>query len=97
MAASKAFFATNAGKFAEQQELIATPAHYLEPMLQVISGLELNGNASVLELGPGTGWLLPQLARFARNVTAVNCHPDRGKPDGNARSRAGGIQERTLT
>ena len=34
--------------------------------------MELKADASVVELGPGTGWLLPELARCAGHVTAVD-------------------------
>ena len=71
-AASVAFFADNASKFIEQQELIATPVQYLEPMLQLIDTQPLPEAASALELGTGTGWLLPHLARIAASVTAVD-------------------------
>ena len=71
-AASEAFFSSNTDKFAQQQELIATPDQYLEPMLQLVETLQLPDHVSALELGPGTGWLLPQLAHIADTVTAVD-------------------------
>jgi ArsR family transcriptional regulator len=70
-AASAAFFAANADRFPEQQELIAAPEQYRDALLQLIDGIGIDLDTA-LELGPGTGWLLPELAARARRVIAVD-------------------------
>jgi len=63
---SRSFFAEHAAKFAEQQELIAPPDQYKAQLLQILEHCS-GGQRKALELGPGEGWLLPELiARYAK-------------------------------
>lgn len=71
-AASRQFFALNAARFAEQQELIASFAEYGPATVQRAAELTPH-EATVLEIGPGTGELLPLLAqRFDRVIGLDN-------------------------
>ena len=73
---SIAFFKGNADRFREQQELIAPWADYSEITLQLLDRLEQDAFESIVEVGVGEGWLLPDLAGRARNVTALDLSPD---------------------
>ena len=73
---SREFFAANARKFAEQQELIAPPAHYRASLEQLLDSACPRAPGTVLELGPGEGWLLPRLARQAARVIAIDNSPE---------------------
>lgn len=73
---SREFFAANARKFAEQQELIAPPAHYCAALDQLLESACSRAPATALELGPGEGWLLPRLARLAQRVIAIDNSPE---------------------
>ena len=70
-AASKAFFAANSAKLNEHQELIATPTLYSESLLEIVDGTSAAKN-HWLELGPGQGWLLPEMARRCDRVSAID-------------------------
>ena len=69
---SIAFFNGNADRFREQQELIAPWVDYSEITLQLLDRLEGGTFDSIIEVGVGEGWLLPDLAKRARNVTALD-------------------------
>lgn len=72
-AASRAFFRNNAGKFREQQDLIASYPQYGEAVLATLDRYGPLGDKTVLEVGPGEGELLPGLSRrFARVVALDN-------------------------
>jgi len=72
-AASRAFFRVNAGKFREQQDLIASYPQYGEAVLATLDRYgPLNGKIA-LEIGPGEGELLPGLwHRFGRVIALDN-------------------------
>ena len=69
---SIAFFNGNADRFREQQELIAPWVDYSEITLQLLDRLEDGTFDSIIEVGVGEGWLLPDLAKRARSVTALD-------------------------
>ena len=69
---SIAFFNGNADRFREQQELIAPWVDYSEITLQLLDRLESGTFDSIIEVGVGEGWLLPDLAKRARSVTALD-------------------------
>ena len=73
---SVAFFKGNADRFREQQELIAPWADYSEITLQLLDRLEQDTFKSIIEVGVGEGWLLPDLSSRARNVTALDLSQD---------------------
>src|SRR5690606_7497662 len=68
-AASRDFFARAADKFQAQQDLIAGLPQYRDSVLALLDALGLAPEADALEVGPGDGGFLPELARrFARVV-----------------------------
>ncbi len=70
---SRDFFRKSAHKFREQQELIAAFDHYAEAVAQLIDQAPLPGRDLVLEVGPGDGAFLAELApRFKRVVALDN-------------------------
>ena len=73
---SREFFAANARKFAEQQELIAPPSHYRAALDQLLESACPGSPGTALELGPGEGWLLPRLSGLARRVIAIDNSPE---------------------
>lgn len=74
-AASGDFFARMADRFQAQQDLIAGLPQYRDSLLALLDSLNFPASASALEVGPGDGSFLPQLAqRFAR-VTALDNSP----------------------
>lgn len=75
-AASRDFFARMASSFQAQQDLIAGLPQYRDSLLSLLDSLSFAEGASALEIGPGDGSFLPELAcRFAR-VTAVDNSPE---------------------
>lgn len=73
---SLSFFNKNAAKFREKQGLIVEHQDYHGTLLGVIEGLGLDENATVLEVGPGEGQLLVQLAERFKNLTALDNSKD---------------------
>jgi len=74
-AVSRDFFSRMADKFQAQQDLIAGLPQYRDSLLTLLDALAFPATASALEVGPGDGALLPELAqRFAR-VTALDNSP----------------------
>jgi ArsR family transcriptional regulator len=69
--ASLAFFASNAGRFASQQELIAGFSEYGPASAQRAAALVPDAGTA-LEIGPGTGELLPLLAPYFRRVIGLD-------------------------
>lgn len=70
--ASQAFFQRSAQSFKEQQELIASLHQYQDSLAGLLDSQNFPDTATALEIGPGNGNLLPELAgRFAR-VTAID-------------------------
>lgn len=73
--ASQDFFARVADKFRAQQDLIAGLAQYRESLLSLLDKLSFGAEATALEVGPGDGGFLPELARRFRHVTALDNSP----------------------
>ena len=66
------FFARHAERFLEKQELVAEYAHYRETLHDLLDGLHLPATAQVMEVGPGEGQLLSELATAFTQVTALD-------------------------
>jgi len=66
------FFNRNADKFKEKQGLIVEHAHYAASMHDIIDGLSLPAATRVLEVGPGEGQLLTELAASFKHLTALD-------------------------
>ncbi|MCO8161695.1 metalloregulator ArsR/SmtB family transcription factor [Pseudomonas sp. 21LCFQ02] len=74
-AASQDFFARVADKFNAQQDLIAGLAQYRDSLLALLDKLVFAPQAKVLEVGPGDGSFLPDLAQRFAHVTAMDNSP----------------------
>lgn len=70
------FFNKNANKFREKQGLIVEHADYASSLHDLITGLALNEKAAVMEVGPGEGQLLTELAQGFKNLTALDNSKD---------------------
>lgn len=66
------FFNRNANKFKEKQGLIVEHLHYAASLHAVIDGLGLAASATVLEVGPGEGQLLVELAGNFDSLIALD-------------------------
>ncbi|RLA43855.1 MAG: ArsR family transcriptional regulator [Gammaproteobacteria bacterium] len=67
------FFRDNAHKFHQQQDLIASYAQYADTVAQILDNASLQQRHTVLEVGPGDGSFLLQLApRFDRVIALDN-------------------------
>ncbi|RMV77189.1 ArsR family transcriptional regulator [Pseudomonas caricapapayae] len=73
--ASQDFFARTAEKFRAQQDLIAGLAQYSESLLTLLDKLSFGAQGTALEVGPGDGGFLPELARRFRQVIAMDNSP----------------------
>ena len=71
-AASSDFFARMADSFQAQQDLIAGLPQYRDSLLTLLDSLSFPATASALEIGPGDGSFLPELASRFAQVTAVD-------------------------
>ncbi len=71
-AASEHFFSRMEEKFRAQQDLIAGLAQYRDSVLALLDKLSFDEQASALEIGPGDGAFLPDLARRFAQVTALD-------------------------
>lgn len=69
---SLSFFNRNADKFKEKQGLIVERSHYAATMHDLIEGLVLPATTHVLEVGPGEGGLLVELAAKFNRLTALD-------------------------
>jgi len=69
---SRAFFRDNSERLREQQELIASWEDYSNATLHLLERTDNLADASVLEIGPGDGSLLPALAERAGSVTGLD-------------------------
>ena len=74
-AASRDFFARSADKFQAQQDLIAGLPQYRDSVLALLDALAFGSDSTALEVGPGDGGFLPELARRFRQVTALDNSP----------------------
>jgi ubiquinone/menaquinone biosynthesis C-methylase UbiE/DNA-binding transcriptional ArsR family regulator len=70
--ASQQFFAENAHKFREQQDLIASYPVYAEHVIQLLNNTPLRNWSLALEIGPGEGEFLPVLAQKFSQVVALD-------------------------
>jgi DNA-binding transcriptional ArsR family regulator/precorrin-6B methylase 2 len=74
-AASEDFFSRMEEKFRAQQDLIAGLPQYRESLLALLDKLRFGRGATALEVGPGDGGFLPELARRFARVTAFDNSP----------------------
>ena len=74
-AASHDFFARMADNFQAQQDLIASLPQYRDSLLTLLDSLNFTAQATALEVGPGDGRFLPELARRFQQVTALDNSP----------------------
>ncbi|AZD18528.1 ArsR family transcriptional regulator [Pseudomonas chlororaphis] len=74
-AASQDFFSRVAEKFRAQQDLIAGLPQYRESVLALLDKLNFTDTATAIEVGPGDGSFLPELARRFARVTALDNSP----------------------
>ncbi|PNA01701.1 MULTISPECIES: metalloregulator ArsR/SmtB family transcription factor [unclassified Pseudomonas] len=74
-ATSQDFFQRVEEKFRAQQDLIAGLPQYRESLLALLDKLSFGVGASALEVGPGDGGFLPDLARRFDQVTAMDNSP----------------------
>jgi len=73
--ASQDFFSRIAEKFRAQQDLIAGLPKYRESLLSLLDKLSFGPDATAVEVGPGDGGFLPELARRFRHVIAMDNSP----------------------
>lgn len=66
------FFAKNATKFREAQELITENSEYVVQARELIKLTGLPGSATAIEIGPGEGHYLPELAQRFAQVHAID-------------------------
>lgn len=71
-AASQEFFARSAASFQAQQDLIAGLPQYRDSVLALLDSLGFAREASAVEIGPGDGGFLPELARRFQQVLALD-------------------------
>ncbi|MGE8412960.1 MAG: ArsR/SmtB family transcription factor [Pseudomonas sp.] len=74
-AASEDFFSRVAEKFHAQQDLIAGLPQYRDSVLALLDKLGFQPAATAIEVGPGDGGFLPELARRFARVTALDNSP----------------------
>jgi ArsR family transcriptional regulator len=73
--ASQDFFARTAEKFRAQQDLIAGLAQYRDSLLSLLDKLSFDADATAVEVGPGDGGFLPDLASRFRHVVGLDNSP----------------------
>ncbi len=69
---SRDFFRNNAEKFRQQQDLIASYEQYADTVAQVLNDAPLTRRDTALEVGPGDGAFLAQLAPQFQRVIALD-------------------------
>ena len=72
---SRDFFARMAASFQAQQDLIAGLPQYRDSVLALLDSLGFASDASAVEIGPGDGAFLPELARRFQQVSALDNSP----------------------
>ncbi len=72
---SNNFFQHNAHKFHQQQDLIANYGQYADVVAQVLADAPLERRHTVLEVGPGDGSFLLELASLFERVVALDNAP----------------------
>lgn len=74
------FFARHAHEFKEQQDLIASYEQYGSALSKLLETLQvskhISGKGQALEIGPGEGAFLPELAKYFTQVQAIDISPD---------------------
>jgi ArsR family transcriptional regulator len=70
--ASETFFADNASKFREQQDLIASYPIYAEAITELLSNTPLPGTQIAIEIGPGEGEFLQVLSPKFQRLVAID-------------------------
>lgn len=73
--ASQDFFARTAQKFRAQQDLIAGLPQYRDSLLSLLDKLSFDSAATAVEVGPGDGGFLPDLAQRFVHVTGLDNSP----------------------
>ena len=73
--ASQDFFARTAEKFRAQQDLIAGLPQYRDSLLSLLDKLSFPAGATAVEVGPGDGGFLPDLAQRFGHVTGLDNSP----------------------
>jgi len=73
--ASREFFARMAASFQAQQDLIASLGQYRDSLLALLDARSFASDATAIEVGPGDGAFLPELARRFAQVTALDNSP----------------------
>ena len=73
--ASREFFARIADSFQAQQDLIASLGQYRDSLLALLDARSFASDATAIEVGPGDGAFLPELARRFVQVTALDNSP----------------------
>lgn len=71
-AQSRLFFARNAEKFSENQGQLCELSHYLPNLRELLDIMEQPRSSRVLEVGPGEGELLRELAKRYEQVIALD-------------------------
>jgi ubiquinone/menaquinone biosynthesis C-methylase UbiE/DNA-binding transcriptional ArsR family regulator len=74
--ASQDFFTRTAEKFRAQQDLIAGLPQYRDSLLSLLDKLSFPAGATAIEVGPGDGGFLPDLARRFQQVTGLDNSPE---------------------
>lgn len=69
---SRDFFNSNVERFRAQQDLIAAPERYAAAVSGMLASLQGSAGGLALEIGPGDGWLLPQLSEDFGKVVALD-------------------------
>ncbi|MFI8978563.1 ArsR/SmtB family transcription factor [Ectopseudomonas khazarica] len=72
---SRDFFARMASNFQAQQDLIAGLPQYRDSLLALLDSLHFAPGATAMEIGPGDGAFLPELARRFAQVMALDNSP----------------------
>ncbi len=70
--ASQAFFNDNATKFRAQQDLIASHSVYAEAVAELMANTLLPKHGTAIEIGPGEGEFLPELASHFDQLIALD-------------------------
>jgi SAM-dependent methyltransferase len=87
------YFRTHADALANQQERICLPVVYTQPVLEIANGLPKKKRVHALEVGPGNGELLYELAQIFNQATGVDNTPEMLE---NTSSRVQGVSNVTL-
>lgn len=86
---SRAFFSRHAQRFREFQNLIALPEAYLGALTDMVNRAALGPPVGALDVGSGTGELLPMLGARCEQVTALDNAPAMLEQAREAAKRAG--------